>query len=243
MASNADSTIHPTPAHHDTGHQGPHHEHHQPPPPEPHVNRRSSFSISVPTPDFMDAIAGGAHYAGGLPPTSPDPVDHDSAQHVKHRRPETLGPDNPVIQQVYRSVLSDLEEVTPDILRRRFRPDAVFEDPLCIAEGWDQYAAQWFALPKVISKSERVSTRIISGTLSPNRVIFEQTQVYTFRLIGLKKTIPSVVIVDLDEDFKITRLEDQWYGKPLPKRWGASFLRKVNAMVTPWIFSVPKRNV
>ncbi|KAK7693202.1 hypothetical protein QCA50_002768 [Cerrena zonata] len=225
-----------------------HHEHQQPPPPVPNTHRRSSFSFSLPTPGLVGSIAEGAHYAGGLQPVHSSQVEHEnSEQHVKHRRPEQLGSDDPAVEEVYRSVIEDLQEVycgrvTLDILRRRFKRDAVFEDPLCVARGWDQYAAQWFALPKVITKSERTSFRIITATVSPNRLIFEQTQVYTFKFIGLTKVIPSVVIVDLDDDFRITRLEDQWYGSPLPKRWGASFLRKLNAKVTPWIFRVPKDN-
>lgn len=177
---------------------------------------------------------------------------------------------------------------TLEILRRRWRRDAVFEDPLSKCDGFDEYAAQWFALVsqshghliqfaqlsqkiniqnKLFSESERASSRILSATLSPNRLIFAQTQVYTVRFIGLKKvryliiplaragaisvpdpglpfhllqTISSIILVDLDEDMKITSLVDQWNGTDLPTRWGTLFFRKMNAKLTPWLIRVPK---
>lgn len=47
-------------------------------------------------------------------------------------------------------------------------------------------------------------------------------------------------MVDLDDEEKIVRLIDQWEGKELPTRFGASFLRTVYAKVIPWLVHVPK---
>jgi hypothetical protein len=52
--------------------------------------------------------------------------------------------------------------------------------------------------------------------------------------------IESIVIVDLDDDDKIVRLVDQWGGKELPTRFGALYLRRISAMMTPWIVRVPR---
>jgi hypothetical protein len=52
--------------------------------------------------------------------------------------------------------------------------------------------------------------------------------------------IESIVIVDLDDDDKIVRLVDQWGGKELPTRFGALYLRRMSAMITPWIVRVPR---
>lgn len=100
----------------------------------------------------------------------------------------------------------------------------------------------------------------MSSTDSPNRLVYTQAQEYTFRLFGHKKVrvcpvcntctliigcgqvIESIVIVDLDDDDKIVRLIDKWGGKELPTRYGALFLRCVNAKVTPWLVRVPKAN-
>jgi len=51
------------------------------------------------------------------------------------------------------------------------------------------------------------------------------------------------VIVDLDDDDKVMRLVNQWGGKELPTRFGAYFLRRVNAKVMPWLVRVPNVNV
>ncbi|KAI0078152.1 hypothetical protein K474DRAFT_1641989 [Panus rudis PR-1116 ss-1] len=212
----------------------PAHEHQQPPSPRPSTShRRPSFSF--PTPHLVDSIAGGAHYAGGIPvhhSTTGEPHvngdDPTAEHHIKHRQ-----------------VLKDLEEVycgrvTLDILLRRFRREAEFEDPLCICKGFDEYAAQWFALQRLLSKSERTSTRILSATLTPNHLIYAQTQIYTFRLFGYTKTISSIILIDLDEDFRITRLIEKWDGKELPSSWGTRYLRRLSAKVVPWFVRVPK---
>ncbi|KAG5645808.1 hypothetical protein DXG03_005149 [Asterophora parasitica] len=68
-----------------------------------------------------------------------------------------------------------------------------------------------------------------------------ESQQYTARLFKHKKTVNSIIIVDLDDDEKIIRLVDQWDGKDLPTRFGAHFLRVLNAKLAPWLISVPKR--
>jgi hypothetical protein len=98
----------------------------------------------------------------------------------------------------------------------------------------------------------------MSSTHNPNRLIFSQTQTYTTRLFKRQKVgtmllfhhlnislciqiIESIIVVDLDQDEKIVRLVDQWNGKELPTWLGAHFLRVLNAKITPWLVSVPKR--
>jgi len=54
------------------------------------------------------------------------------------------------------------------------------------------------------------------------------------------QTIQSIIVVDLDEEEKIIRLMDQWDGKDLPTRFGAHFLRVLNAKLVPWFITVPK---
>lgn len=44
----------------------------------------------------------------------------------------------------------------------------------------------------------------------------------------------------MDENEKIIRLVDRWNGKEMPNWFGASFLRVLNAKVTPWLIQVPK---
>lgn len=99
----------------------------------------------------------------------------------------------------------------------------------------------------------------MSSTTEPNRLIYHQVQEYTTHLFKKKKvcrstfhvalsadhiitrkTIESIIIVDIDENGKIIRLVDQWNGQELPNWFGASFLRILNAKVTPWLIRVPK---
>ena len=56
----------------------------------------------------------------------------------------------------------------------------------------------------------------------------------------LRKTIESIIVVDMDENDKIIRLVDQWDGQEMPNWFGASFLRVLNAKITPWLIRVPK---
>jgi len=106
-------------------------------------------------------------------------------------------------------------------------------------KGYDQYAAQWFAMPKLFSKSVNISTRVMSSTHSPNRLVYYQVQEYTIRLLGRKQIVDSVIIVDLDDDGKIIHLTDQWQGQT-PRWQCGSLLRTLSAKVTPWLVHAPK---
>ncbi|KAJ6457838.1 hypothetical protein C8R47DRAFT_168339 [Mycena vitilis] len=149
-------------------------------------------------------------------------------------------PSNADLKPSQTRVLADIRELyelrpTPELFARSWHKDAVFEDPLVEAHGFRQYAAQWYAMPKLFSKSETVSWRVISTTPSPiaNRIVFSQQQRYHNRFMN--KTIDSMVTVDLDETDKITRLVEQWDGKDLP----GSMLRRLNGKITPFVVRVP----
>jgi len=153
--------------------------------------------------------------------------------------------DPAVLENVYKDAMEDLKEMycgraTMEILKRRWRKDADFEDPLCACKGFDQYAPQWFALPRLFSNCEQTHVRILSATLEPNRVVYSQTVVYTYRWLGIKRSIESIIVADFDEELKIIRLIDQWNGEPPPTRWGSLYFRKFNAKVVPWLVRVPK---
>ncbi|KAG6335869.1 hypothetical protein ID866_3206 [Astraeus odoratus] len=142
---------------------------------------------------------------------------------------------------------------------RQDRPNG--QDPLVKCEGYDQYAPQVYGKqslllcssrscsrngrliplkPKVFSQSKTLSSRIMLSTQSPNRLIYSQSQEYTLRFIGKKKRVDSIIVVDLDEDDRIIRLEDKWKGAEPPTHYGALFLRQTNARIIPWLVKVPK---
>ncbi|KAH9483743.1 hypothetical protein JR316_0003219 [Psilocybe cubensis] len=185
----------------------------------------------VPTPALVESVAGGAHYAGAR-------VDSDVV--LKHRRSSGSRP-HTVLKHDHEQILKDLTELyscrpTLDIFERSWSKDAEFEDPFCKCKGFDEYAAQ----PKLFSKSEQISQRIMSSTDNPNQFIYHQTQQYTTRLFKKKKVVESIISVEMDDNEKIIRLVDRWDGKDLPSRYGATFLRVMNGKVAPWIFKVPK---
>ncbi|EDR10915.1 uncharacterized protein LACBIDRAFT_315907 [Laccaria bicolor S238N-H82] len=207
---------------------------------------------SVPTPALVESVAGAAHYSG---------VRVDSDTQLKHHRTNSCHQSPAELNIDHRHVLDDLKELfccrpTREIFDRSWNRDAVYEDPLSKCYGYAEYAAQWFALAKLCSQSETLSSRVMSSTSIPNRIVYHQVQEYTLRFLNRKKvcsvkfrrhallivvkTIESVVVVDLDENNKITYLVDQWGGNEMPSWFGASFLRAVNAKTAPWLFHVPK---
>lgn len=204
---------------------------------------RRRLSFTLPTPEGLSFLAGGAHYSGAIAPHS----HHQDHPNLKNRRPKPVDLENAEIQAALKVVLDDLEElfcgrVTTEIMERRWRKDAIYESPHCVCKGFNQCAAQWFGIRKFMSNTERISSRVLSATFAPNRIIYTQTQLYNFRFLKKKLTVVSIIIVDLDEEFKICRLVDQWNGDQLPQWWGSFSLRKLQALVTSWVVKVPKDN-
>jgi len=199
------------------------------------THHHSILPTILPTPAVVESVAGGAHYSGSNVEQPEQPLKH---RHSSHDR-STSHTD---LKVVHERVLADIRSLyelhpSPEIFKRGWAPDAVFEDPLAKCKGFREYAAQWYAMPKLFSKSETVNTRVMSSTASPNRIVFAQTQRYKNRFMD--KTISSVVTVDLDETDKIIRLMEQWDGKALPSRFGAGFLRRLNAKLTPLLVRIP----
>ncbi|KAJ6546459.1 hypothetical protein DFH09DRAFT_1040063 [Mycena vulgaris] len=200
---------------------------------EPTQTHHHSLLPTVPTPALVESVAGGAHYSGG----NVEPLKH---RHSSHDRQDT----HMDVKTDHKRVLADIRELyecrpTAEIFERSWHKDAVFEDPLAHAKGFREYAAQWYAMPKLFATSETVGTRVMSSTRAPNRIVFSQTQRYKNRFMD--KTIESVVTVDLDDGDKIIRLVEQWDGKALPSRWGGGLLRRLNAKIVLLLVNVPRR--
>ncbi|KAJ7172703.1 hypothetical protein C8R46DRAFT_894566 [Mycena filopes] len=199
---------------------------------DPTQTHHYSILPTVPTPALVESVAGGAHYSG----SNIEPLKH---RHSSHDRPDT----HTELKADHHRVLEDIRALyecrpTPEIFHRSWHPDAVFEDPLSNCKGFREYAAQVRAFPKLFKSSETVTTRVMSSTRTPNRIVFSQTQRYKNRFID--KAISSVVTVDLDDEDKIIRLVDhQWDGKGLPSRFGGGLLRRLNAKMAPLLVHVP----
>ncbi|KAJ7721076.1 hypothetical protein DFH07DRAFT_872212 [Mycena maculata] len=194
------------------------------------THHHSLLPAAVPTTALVESVAGAAHYSGSH--VEPPPTKHRHSSHDAEAHSHTA------VKGDHKRVLEDLRALyecrpTAEIFERSWHPDAVFEDPFALAKGFREYAAQWYAMPKLFAKSETLSERVMSSTREPNRLVFAQTQRYKNRFVN--RTVKSVVTVDLDERDRIIRLVDQWDGKPL----GGAWWRRVSGKVAPLFVSVP----
>lgn len=127
-----------------------------------------------------------------------------------------------------------------EILNRSWSQDAHFGDPIASCYGFNQFAPQWFAMPKLFPKSVTSHWKIIKA--ESKLIEWEQTQEYTIRGINYVKKMESIVHIELGEDGKIVKFEDRWGGKELPSNSIAMIFRKLNANVVPYMIKVPKED-
>jgi hypothetical protein len=91
----------------------------------------------------------------------------------------------------------------------------------------------------MVSDSRTLSHRVLASTSSPSRIVYSQTQQYTLRVTKTKKAsywyswcdviiltvtfqiIQSMVVIHLDNNNKITMLEDKWKGDDQPSGWAS----------------------
>ncbi|KAH0584263.1 hypothetical protein H2248_009812 [Termitomyces sp. 'cryptogamus'] len=193
--------------------------------------------LPIHTSALVESVAGGAHYSG---------AKFDNQSPLKRRRSsQDYGENHRQLKPEHRRVLNDLRELyecrpTVDIFERTWSPDAVFEDPISLCRGYNEYTAHWFAMSKIYSESKILSMRVMSSTHSPNRLVFSLSRQYSYRFLKRKKIIDSIIIVDLDDNDKIIKLVNQWSGKDLPNWRGAHLLRVINARVVPCLIRTPK---
>jgi len=195
-----------------------------------------TMGMSIPTIGLITSLPGAAHFSGG---TSEIP------QHQKFRPTFADGEDRTKLDPVRQQILEDTLQLfcahpTAEIFERHWLPDAIFEDPFCQCRGYREYTAQWFALPRMVSSSRTLSHRVLASTSSPSRIVYSQTQEYTLRVTKTKKVIQSMVVIHLDNNSKITMLEDKWKGDDQPCSWTAKVFRRLNARTMPIFVHVPK---
>ncbi|KAH7889779.1 hypothetical protein F5I97DRAFT_1924298 [Phlebopus sp. FC_14] len=191
-------------------------------------------------PKVAHSAAGGAHYTGASITTA---GTRRTELGEASRAPQP-GKDGQTSRE---RIMNDLRELyccrpTKAIFERTWHPEAMYEDPLIKCHGRSEYEAMWHVMPKLFSKSETISSRVLTSTRVPNRIICSQTQEYTLRLIGRKQRIESMITLDLDETDRIIQMEDKWYGKELPTRYGALLARRLHGQVAPWVTKVPKED-
>ncbi|CAE7206876.1 unnamed protein product [Rhizoctonia solani] len=209
----------------------------------------SGILANLPTPGMLASLAGAAHYTGN--------PKYSQQEAVR----ASFGSKNIVLEGKRKQTVEDVLEVrglnsmhriglmivqlfcahpSLEIFERSWHRDAVFEDPFTKCIGYREYAAQWYGLPKIAAQSTTLQYRVLSSTHSPHKIVFDQTQQYTLRYIKRKKTIHSLVVLELDQDEKIIKMEDKWNGEDLPRKWGAVWFRRLNGKTIPFFVRVPR---
>jgi len=187
----------------------------------------------------MQALAGGAHFTAGSESLEQERELRKVSSHLNASAVKLEGKRRQVVEDVLELFCS---RPTAEIFERSWRKDAIFEDPLSKCHGYHEYAPQWFSMPKLFPKSRTIMANVTSSTCGPdepNRIVYEQEQEYTVRLIGHKHVVRSLVVIDLDENNMIKKLEDKWSGVDQPTRFGVYYLRRLNAKALPWLVKVP----
>jgi len=228
--------------------------HSVPPPPSPTSNQpsltyhNSLLPRSIPTPALLDSALGGAHYSGA---SGVEAVNERRRSMRRHSRsPNGAPPNSPGLRRqsvlpavpnpFHLAALDDLKDMyeglaTKEMLQKRWRKDAEYEDPFTKCKGLHEIAPQWYTMPRMYNNLAVTGRRVLSSMEHPSRLIMWQKHEYTVRVTGSKKVVESILVIDFDEEGKIMRMVDQRRGADPPTRWGAQQLRRLNGRVTPWV--------
>lgn len=122
----------------------------------------------------------------------------------------------------YREASGDEGKVIEDVLKlyqlsptsqaySHYAPEAVFSDPVSIAEGLDSFKSQFNGMPLIFSKSITKAVKVLDNpkVQSPSFSI-SLSQEYHFKLGGMTKLVDSLITFTRNGEGKIVRQEEQW---------------------------------
>ncbi|KAM0716736.1 hypothetical protein Q7P37_008181 [Cladosporium fusiforme] len=136
-------------------------------------------------------------------------------------------------QRTIVSSVLDLFAGRPSLAKLQlWKDDAVFSDPITIAQGRKQFEAQWYGLQSAFSEIERKSHTVTS---SGNPISMDMSTFYKVKGIGKETTINSKINIFV-EDGKIQRVEDKWDGN-LPDSSIANVRKNWTNAVNPVFWS------
>ena len=98
---------------------------------------------------------------------------------------------------------------------RHYTPNAVFHDPISIAQGLDSIRSQFNAMPKGFAESITQKCDLLADS-PPNAPAWNLTQRYVlksaipFKSKGTEKTVNSKVTFRLNEEGLIERHDEEW---------------------------------
>lgn len=96
-----------------------------------------------------------------------------------------------------------------------YTPEAVFHDPVSIAEGIESIRSQFNGMPKVFAESTTEKCDLLADS-PPNALALNLTQHYVFKSAipmkskGAEKTVNSKVTLHLNQDGLISKHDEEW---------------------------------
>ncbi|KAL8800639.1 MAG: hypothetical protein Q9182_005052 [Xanthomendoza sp. 2 TL-2023] len=100
-----------------------------------------------------------------------------------------------------------------------YRPDAIFHDPVSIAEGLDSIKSQFNGMPKLFASSVTENCDVLAeedSSQQGNKIALNLTQRYMVKSVvpgkgeGSGKTVNSKVTLWVDQDGLIERHDEEW---------------------------------
>ncbi|CAG8493573.1 4981_t:CDS:2 [Ambispora gerdemannii] len=161
-------------------------------------------------------------------------VDHPLAENVRPLSP-TRG--------LLISHIIELYSCKPTREKFRFyNEDALFEDPVMIAPGLENIKAQFYAMPKIFSKSTPDSYKVLKN--DEHIIEIDLNQRYFVALFNKEIVHHSFIRLELDTNEKIVKHTDLWNGKPLYHEGIiggiSSFFRRTNARLVSTFVRIPE---
>ena len=116
-------------------------------------------------------------------------------------------------QKIIDEVLSLYQLRPTDQSYAHYRSDAVFHDPVSIAQGLESIKSQFNGMPKLFAKSDTQKCEVLQS--DDKAITLNLTQHYVFK--GEKtpeKTLNSKVTLSLDGEGMIKHHEEEWDHQP-----------------------------
>ncbi|CDZ96454.1 hypothetical protein [Phaffia rhodozyma] len=199
-----------------------------------HQHHSQRMSFHIPSASILEAIP--ASRSGG---TLGSVVSADERKLAKiHRFPMNADDEThngaPLIDSLSPSRRRTLDDcldlfsgrASKTILERSWTSDAIFEDPSIECHGYHEYSAHWSSVPE-----SRIIRLWILPSRTPSELRWEQIQERHSRILKTEKIVHSIVVVELDGEDRIIKMQDLWDGKELSSGLRA-IPRKVNAKIT-----------
>jgi hypothetical protein len=91
-----------------------------------------------------------------------------------------------------------------------WRDDAVFSNPITIAQGRAKYSAQWYGRSQAFSEIDCINHQVRDAG---NPMLMDLRIKYVVRGVGVEQLVQSLVSVEVDGEGRVCRVEDRWDGE------------------------------